>query len=293
MEKNIFKLTSNSEKDWNKFVVKEFYELNIKANSDEFSGVLDVVRYNGLRFADVISSGQKVIFSKRGEFIYLISTSTPLAWENGEGHGVVKDGVVVFDCNAPVKYQFLKSRKTKSVLIPYSSFSSASVIDSIKKGGLGIYKDVISEIMKDISIGSEDFSHRLNAVSNLVSILDDTKNNEEKVLDNEFKKLKLFIYQNAHKEYMSLDYVARNVFFSRRKIQSILSCKNTTYTELLKEIRVQRVVNSMIKNRNKTIQEHCFEQGYRSMSTAAYQFKSVKNVGLKEYKDTLFMPMEH
>ncbi len=140
MKREITNLTSQSGTEWAQFTKEKFYSLNVTSLEPKFSGCIDIVRFeNDFRFAKIKSSAQEVktSYDKEKDFFYVILSSGAMTWDNDTKHGALRNGgIVVFDCNRPVKYKFMGERNTTSFLLPYSYFKEGSAIDSIRKGVL-------------------------------------------------------------------------------------------------------------------------------------------------------------
>lgn len=287
MDKENFKLVSQSEDDWNKLVLDEFYRLDIKANNSNFSGEIDIVKYeDDFRFANVNASCQEVISEVRDEYFYLITTQDPLCWRNGHSHGYLKSGgIVVFDCTQDMAYKFPGGRRSKSFLIPYQYFRNGMAIDAIRNGNKLTYQDIIYQLLGDIKVDKPDLINRLHSIANLLTITNPLSINESKI-QQEYEAIERFIVDNAGNPNISLDYVANRLLVSRSKVQAILTEMGTNYTSLVKQIRVQNLAKSIEFDMTKNLYQLCFEHGYRSISSASSHFKSIKGVSLKQYRDS-------
>lgn len=286
-EKNL-KLVSKSSNEWTKFILDEFYHLDIKSKSSTFSGEIDIIQYDDdFRFASVISSGQEIKSETHEEFFYLISTVNSIRWSNGLSHGCLNNGgIAIFDCTKEMKYTFPDNRISNSFLIPYHYFKNGSDIDSIKHGRRLLYQDMIYQLMEDIYLSKYSLLNKMHTIANLLTITDQDKIEDDSVR-HEYAVITEFIRMNARNPNLSLDYMARQLLISRSKIQSILSEYDTNYTTLIKNIRVNKLARSIEHNMTTNLYQLCFEHGYKSISSASAQFKAVKGMSLKQYRDSL------
>ncbi|ARR51828.1 AraC family transcriptional regulator (plasmid) [Photobacterium damselae subsp. damselae] len=288
MNKENCRLVSKSSEDWRRFVLKEFYPLDVKPKAELFSGEVNIVKYeDGFRFASATSSGQEIKSEICDEFFYVVSTTQSMRWNNGLSHGYLNaGGVVVFDCMKEMRYAFPKNRISNSFLIPYHYFKNSRDIDVIKKGQPPLYQGMICQLLGDINIDHCCLINRMHTISNLLTI-SDSESIKEDVMQHEFEYIKNFIYMHIKNPNLSLDYIARHLFMSRSKIQTILGKNGTNYTTLTKTIRVNKLAKSIRDNMTTSLYQLCFEHGYKSISAASAQFKAVKGASLKLYRDSL------
>lgn len=288
MKENSFNLTSKSSSEWNKFILDEFYHLSIKSNSTVFSGQINITKFeDDFRFARVASSGQEIESETYDEFFYLISTANPVRWSNGiSGNYLSNGGIVVFDCTKEMKYKFPNKRVSNSFLIPYHYFKSGSDIDSIRQGSKLMYQNMIHQLLGDIRGNDHCLLSRMHVIADLLTITDPRKIVESKI-KHEYDAITEFIYLHARNPNLSLDYIAKHLLLSRSKIQAILSEYGTNYTTVVKEVRVDALAKSIKHNMTTNLYQLCFEHGYKSIPSASAQFKSIKGMSLKQYRDNL------
>lgn len=288
MTKDNLKLISKSSSEWNQFILDEFYPLGIKSTSTTFSGEIDLIKYDDdFCFAGVTSSSHEVKSEVYDEFFYLISTINPIRWSNGSNSGYLHNGgIVVFDCTEEITYQFPVGQTSKSFLIPYHYFKDDNAIDSIKQGSGLLYKNMIHQLLEDIHANSHSLLNRMHTIANLLTINDPVKIVDDNI-QHEFDAIKDFIRVNAKNPSLSLDYIASKLLVSRSKIQAILGEHGTNYTTLTKKTRVNQLAKSIKHNMTTSLYQLCFEHGYKSISSASAQFKSVKGMSLKQYRDSI------
>ncbi|MGR5187743.1 helix-turn-helix domain-containing protein [Photobacterium damselae] len=288
MSKDNLRLVSKSSREWVKFISDGFYPLDIISTAADFSGEVDIVKYDDdFRFASVKSSSQEVKSEVCDEFFYLISTINPIRWFNGIGNGCLNNGgIVIFDCTKEMKYKFPESRVSNSFLIPYHYFKNGSDIDLIKHGGGLLYQDMIYQLLEGIHVDNHSLLNRMHTIANLLTINDPIRISDDSI-QLEFDIIKEFIHINAKNPNLSLDYMASQLLISRSKIQAILGKNGTNYTTLIKQARVNKLANSIKHNMTTSLYQLCFEHGYKSISSASAQFKSVKGMSLKQYRDII------
>lgn len=288
MNKENRKLITNSSCEWNKFILEDFYQFDVKSTSNIFSGEIYTVKYeDDFRFASIISSSQEVQSKIYGDYFYLLSTSNAINWSNGEANGYLNNGgIVIFDCTKEIKFEFLDYRVSNSFLIPFHFFNSSDDIDIIRHGKGILYQEMIYQLLEDTNVSSYNLINRMHTIANLLTINEPLKIVDDNILY-KFTAIKEFIYTNAEDPNLSLDYIASNLLMSRSKIQSILREYGTNYTTLVKKIRVNKLAKSIKCNITKNLYQLCFEHGYKSISSASAQFKSEKGMSLKEYRDKM------
>ncbi|KJF85397.1 hypothetical protein UB42_20035 [Photobacterium leiognathi] len=86
---------------------------------------------------------------------------------------------------------------------------------------------------------------------------------------------------------LNLDLLSNQLFMSKSKIQKIFHDNGKKYNEVVKVLRVNLLAEKIKNNVSKTIIELCYESGFNSRTNADIQFKQVKNLTIKEYKNKL------
>ncbi|WP_394136444.1 helix-turn-helix domain-containing protein [Aliivibrio fischeri] len=142
-----------------------------------------------------------------------------------------------------------------------------------------VYGEIISKLRVNFSEEKSKMIVEINAIICLVSI-SLIESEKERIID----KIVSFIRENITNDKLSLDYVAHNLYMSKRKLQYIFSSNKTTYKKTLNEVKIDLLVYYINENPDVSIKYILSKCGFNSHSSASNAFKIAKGETLYQYK---------
>lgn len=97
----------------------------------------------------------------------------------------------------------------------------------------------------------------------------------------DFNRIQQFIFTNIRNSELSLDLVVDNLFMSRRKIQYILSRNNTSYGNLVDDIRFEILSNEELSGLS--IQQILSKAGVKNIATANRIFIKKAGITMRDF----------
>ncbi|WP_305464150.1 helix-turn-helix domain-containing protein [Photobacterium leiognathi] len=218
------------------------------------------------------------------DYYMIIASYGSISWNSNSSEGKLSyGGAILINPTSELSLKFSDKKEKYLILIP-KIFLNKNVY-MINDVGV-IDNPVIVDIALNISVSDEDLEYKINAIINLMKIKS-LKKKVETRSEYELKKIYEFIEKNIMNNCLNLDLLSNQLFMSKSKIQKIFHDNGKKYNEVVKVLRVNLLAEKIKNNVNKTIIELCYESGFNSRTNADIQFKQVKNLTIKEYKNKL------
>ena len=238
-------------------------------------------------FMSSTSAEHKVEIQNINKCFYLIATSGKIRGINGDVETKLPlGGCLLFDENQPFSYIVGNEQDVICLLFPYSYFKNKDEIKKIAALNKVPYNDFILNLIKSMHYSDDDLLFKMKAIANL--LLSNKK--QQQILtreDYDLNNIINIINHNVLSSKLSLDFISSSLGMSTSKIQKILSKSKMTYSERIKNARVDALAWKIKHYKYKTLFELCYDCGFNSVSNAAVQFKNVKGISISQYKQNL------
>ncbi|MGR5112703.1 helix-turn-helix domain-containing protein [Vibrio jasicida] len=145
---------------------------------------------------------------------------------------------------------------------------------------INTYYGVIIKKIRD-SFSEDDYKKKveINGIIGLV-LISLIESQRERTID----KIVAFIKSNITNERLSLEYVANNLYMSKRKLQYIFSSNGTTYKKTLNQVKIDLLAFYINENPEVSIKHILPLCGFNSHSSATSIFKRAKGESLYKYQ---------
>lgn len=141
------------------------------------------------------------------------------------------------------------------------------------------YSVIIKKIRDSFSTDEYKKTVEVNGIVGLV-LISLIESERERTID----KIVDFIKSNITNESLSLEYVAHNLYMSKRKLQYIFSSNGTTYKKTLNQVKVDLLTFYINENPEINIKHILPLCGFNSHSSATSIFKLAKGESLYKYQ---------
>lgn len=163
------------------------------------------------------------------------------------------------------------------IFIPMDGIEFSSV--SARKKINTTYGVIIKKIRDNFSDDVYKRTVEVNGIVGLV-LISLIESERERAID----KIIEFIKSNISNESLSLEYVAHNLYMSKRKLQYIFSSNGTTYKKTLNQVKVDLLTFYINENPDLSIKHILPLCGFNSHSSATNIFKLAKGESLYKYQ---------
>ena len=177
--------------------------------------------------------------------------------------------------NSPI---YIETNGKKGIIILFPLPKEVSNWSGSKKINV-VYESIINKLRNNFSDDDYKRTIEVNAIICLV-LMSLIESEKETVIDKIIEFIKLNISNNK----LSLDYVAQNLYMSKRKLQYIFSNNKTTYKKTLNEVKVDLLIFNINENPDVSIKYILSKCGFNSHSSASNAFKIAKGETIYQYK---------
>ncbi|AQM67471.1 transcriptional activator FtrA [Vibrio campbellii] len=169
----------------------------------------------------------------------------------------------------------VSTKKGIVIFFPLTGFTSLCKRKPVNKA----YGVIINSLRNNLSDDEYKRNVEINGITGLV-LISLVEAEREKVID----KIVDFIRDNITNEKLSLDYVANNVYMSKRKLQYIFSSSGTTYKKTLNSVKVELLKFYINNNPEVSIKQILPLCGFNSHSSANSIFKMSTGESIYKYQ---------
>ncbi|AAW87946.1 hypothetical protein VF_A0876 [Aliivibrio fischeri ES114] len=191
----------------------------------------------------------------------------------------------IFINNTPLIYTAgydVKIKPQSQVILIDLSFFEKLGVPSFKSGLITHIHSRLIRLLLESICSSVKPTYELLALVNLIGV-DHYKTN----LNDNLNKIKDKIEECYSCEEFNLDMLCKKTHMSRRKIQYILADSNTSFLEILNNLRIDKLIYFMQKEPKTSIGVLIYRVGFKHQSTANRLFKKYKNVSIREFKKSI------